>query len=200
MAEAEFDLARCLASVLQHDEEAARTLVDRLYPQVIRIVRGHLPRRAAEQDLAQEIFAKLFSKLQDYRPQQSVPFENWVSRLAVRTCLDALRAEKRRPELRWGDLPEEQAAWLEFMLADDSAPPDSDAASARELLDRLLSQLKSEDRLVITLLDLDQKSVKEISQLTGWSIPLVKVRAFRARRKLRKVAQVFRERNVHERL
>jgi RNA polymerase sigma-70 factor (ECF subfamily) len=200
MQEGEFDLARCLASVLQHDEEAARTLVTRLYPQVIHIVRNHLPRRSAEQDLAQEIFAKLFSRLHEYEPQLTVPFEHWVSRLAVRTCLDALRAEKRRPEVRWGDLPEEQAAWLEFMLADDSAPPDSDAGAAREILDLLLSQLKSEDRLVITLLDLDRKSVKEIGQLTGWSIALVKVRAFRARRKLRKVAEAFQKRHAYERL
>ena len=86
------------------------------------------------------------------------------------------------------------------MIADDSAPPESDAASARELLGRLLSQLKAEDRLVITLLDLDQKSVTEISQLTGWSKALVKVRAFRARRKLRKVAEIFQKRHVYERI
>jgi len=199
MAEGEFDLAGCLASVLQHDDEAARALVERLYPQVIRIARGHLPQRTTEQDLAQEIFAKLFSRLQDYEPRQSVPFEHWVSRLAVRTCLDALRAERRRPELRWGDLPEDQAAWLEFMVADESTPPDTDAASAREIVDLLLSQLKPEDRLVITWLDLEQKSVREISQLTGWSSPLVKVRAFRARRKLRKLAAMFRERHLYER-
>ena len=200
MTEGEFDLAACLASVLEHDEEAARALVERLYPQVIYIVRGHLPKRAAEQDLAQEIFVKLFARLPDYQPQPAVPFEHWVSRLAVRTCLDALRAEKRRPELRWADLPKEQAAWMEYMLADDCAPPDSDAASARELLGRLLSQLKPEDRLVITMLDLDQKSVTEISQLTGWSKALVKVRAFRARRKLRKVAEIFQKRHVYERI
>jgi RNA polymerase sigma-70 factor (ECF subfamily) len=200
MAESEFDLARCLASVLQHDEEAARVLVERLYPQVIRIVRGHLPRRAAEQDLAQEIFAKLFSRLQDYEPRQSVPFEHWVSRLAVRTCLDALRAEKRRPELRWADLPEEQAAWLESMVAEESEPPDTGAASARELLEHLLSQLKPEDRLVITWLDLDQKPVKEVSQLTGWSLTLVKVRAFRARRKLRKLAERLGQKHAYEQL
>jgi RNA polymerase sigma-70 factor (ECF subfamily) len=198
MAEDEFDLAGRLASVLQHDEEAARALVEWLYPQVIHIVRGHLPRRAAEQDLAQEIFAKLFSKLQDYEPRQSVPFEHWVSRLAVRTCLDALRAEKRRPELRWSDLPEEQAAWLECMVADESAPPNTDAGSARELLERLLSQLRPEDRLVITWLDLDRKTAKEISHLTGWSVPLVKVRAFRARRKLRRVAEAFGRKHVYE--
>ena len=200
MAEGEIDLAACLASVLQHDEEAARALVERLYPQVIRIVRGHLPRRAAEQDLAQEIFAKLFSRLRDYESRPSVPFEHWVSRLAVRTCLDALRAEKRRPELRWGDLPEEQAAWLESMAAEESEPPDTDAASARELVECLLSQLKPEDRLVITWLDLDEKSVREISQLTGWSMTLVKVRAFRARRKLRKLAEAFRETHAYEEL
>ena len=72
-----------------------------------------------------------------------------------------------------------------------SAPPDSAAGSARELVGKLLSKLPPEDRLVITLLDLEEKSVKEISELTGWGQSLVKVRAFRARRKLRKLAKAF---------
>ena len=184
----------------QGDPEAARSLVAALHPQVIRIVRSHLPVRAAEEDLAQEIFAKLFTRLAQYQARSGVPFEHWVSRLAVRTCLDALRAERRRPELRWSDLPEEQSAWLDFMLVDESPPPDTAPASARELLEKLLAQLSPEDRLVISLLDLEEKSVKEIAQLTGWSSALVKVRAFRARRKLRKLAETFKTQNPHERL
>jgi len=57
----------------------------------------HLPSRAAEEDLAQDIFAKIFSRLDQYQPRHAIPFEHWVSRLAVRTCLDGLRAERRRP-------------------------------------------------------------------------------------------------------
>jgi RNA polymerase sigma-70 factor (ECF subfamily) len=114
--------------------------------------------------------------------------------------LDALRAERRRPELRWSDLPEEQSAWLEFMLTDESAPPDTAPASARDLLETLLAQLPAPDRFVINALDLEGKSVREIAQMTGWGMPLVKVRAFRARRKLRKLAESFKQKNPHERL
>lgn len=200
MTAPEGDLLRQVERARQGDPEASRSLVDALYPQVIRIVRSHLPVRAAEEDLAQEVFVKLFARLDQYEARSGVPFEHWVSRLAVRTCLDALRAERRRPELRWSDLPEEQSAWLEFMLVDEAALPDTAPASARELLEKLLSQLPPDDRLVICLLDLEQKSVREIAQLTGWNIPLVKVRAFRARQKLRKLAETFKQENPHERL
>jgi hypothetical protein len=62
-----------------------------------------------------------------------------------------------------------------------------DALASRELLFKLLDQLKPDDRMVIQLLDLDQHSIAEVSQLTGWNGSLVKVRAFRARRKLQKI-------------
>src|SRR3974390_2620339 len=98
MATGELDLEKCLQQARQQNQDAARALVEHLYPLVIRIVRGHLPRRMAEEDLAQEIFVKLFCRLGQYETRAGVPFEHWVSRLAVRTCLDALRAERRRPE------------------------------------------------------------------------------------------------------
>src|SRR5215471_17652651 len=104
MATGEFDLEQCLRQARLQEHEAARQLVEHLYPLVIRIVRSHLPRRMAEEDLAQEIFVKIFCRLDQYVARQGVPFEHWVSRLAVRTCLDALRFERRRPELRWSDL------------------------------------------------------------------------------------------------
>ena len=194
MATGEFDSARCLERVRQNDQDAAVALVEALYPLVIRIVRSHWSRPSDEEDLAQEIFLKLFARLDQYEARAGIPLEHWVSRLAVRTCFDALRAKGRRPEVRMGDLSEEQRAWLEFMTAEESAPPDSTAASALELVGRLLSQLPPEDRLVISLLDLEERSVKEIALITGWSVSLVKVRAFRARRKLRKLAEVFEER------
>ena len=179
-----FDLAGCLDRVRLRDQTAARELVEHLHPLVIRIVRAHLPRRVSEEDLAQDIFLKMFTRIDQY--QGSVPFTHWVSRIAVTTCIDQLRAQKRRPELRWADLSERETDVLDAVITNENDVAPDDALAARELVGKLLDQLKPEDRLVIQYLDLEQKSVAEISQLTGWNQTLVKVRAFRARRKLQR--------------
>jgi len=188
MADESFDLVGCLERVRQRDQVAARQLVEHLHPLVSRIVRSHLPRRVAEEDLAQDIFLKMFTRLEQY--QGNVPFPHWVSRIAVTTCIDQLRAQKRRPEFRWADLSENEAEVLDNVLTDERDVTPGDALAARELVHKLLDQLKPDDRLVIQLLDLEQKTIAEISALTGWNQTLVKVRAFRARRKLQKL---FRE-------
>lgn len=185
MADETFDLAGCLERVRRRDQAAARELVEHLYPLVIRIVRAHLPRRVPEEDLSQEVFLKMFTRIEQY--QGSVPFTHWVSRIAVTTCIDQLRAQKRRPEFRWADLSENEAGVLDSVLTSERDVAPDDALAARELVYKLLDQLKPEDRMVVQLLDLEQKSIAEISRLTGWNQSLVKVRAFRARRKLKKL-------------
>jgi RNA polymerase sigma-70 factor (ECF subfamily) len=185
MADEAFDFVACLGRVRQRDQIAARELVEHLYPLVIRIVRSHLPRRVAEEDLAQEIFLKMFTRLEQYKG--AVAFTHWVSRIAVTTCIDQLRAQKRRPEFRWADLSEQEAEVLDSVLTNEGDVAANDALAARELVDKLLGQLKPEDRLVLQLLDLEQRSVAEISGITGWNQSLVKVRAFRARGKLKKL-------------
>lgn len=187
MGDDSFDLVACLERVRQRDQVASRQLVEHLYPLVIRIVRSHLPRRVAEEDLAQDIFLKMFTRLAQY--QGSVPFPHWVSRIAVTTCIDQLRAQKRRPEFRWADLSENEAEVLDNVLTDERETTPGDALAARELVHKLLDQLKPDDRMVIQLLDLEQKTIAEISTQTGWNQTLVKVRAFRARRKLQKLFQ-----------
>ena len=187
MADESFDLPGCLERVRRRDQTAARLLVEHLYPLVIRIVRSHLPRRVAEEDLAQDIFLKMFTRLEQY--QGNVPFPHWVSRIAVTTCIDQLRAQKRRPEFRWADLSEKETEVLDNVLTDERDATPGDALAAKELVHKLLGQLKPDDRLVIQLLDLEQKTIAEISGLTGWNQTLVKVRAFRARRKLQKLFQ-----------
>lgn len=185
MLEETFDLAGCLERVRQRDQLAARELVEHLHPMVIRIVRARLPRRVAEEDLTQEIFLKMFTRIAQY--QGNVPFSHWVSRIAVTTCIDHLRAQKRRPEFRWADLSENEADVLDAVLTSDNAVDAGDALAAHELVHKLLGQLKPDDRLVLQLLDLEQKTLAEVSVLTGWNITLIKVRAFRARRKLQKL-------------
>jgi RNA polymerase sigma-70 factor (ECF subfamily) len=182
-----FDLAECLERVRRRDQAAARELVDHLYPQVFRIVRSRLPRRVAVEDLMQDVFLKMFSRLEQY--QGNVPFTHWVSRIAVTTCIDQLRRQQRRPEFRMADLSENEALVIDQVTADDSDRAPDDALAARELVEKLFAQLKPQDQLVLRLLDLEQKTIIEISALTGWSGSLVKVRAFRARRKLRKLFQ-----------
>lgn len=170
-------------AALAHDDNAARELVRRLYPLVAKIVRAHRPRRTAEEDLCQMIFIKVFQKLNQFSGK--VPLEHWVSRIAVNTCLNQIAAEKVRPEWRQADLSEEERAVVEN-LATSSAElsPDRRLAS-HQLVEHLLDLLKPAERLVIDLLYLQQRSVEEIRQLTGWSTSLIKVRAFRARRKMK---------------
>ena len=180
-----FDLAGCLDGVRRRDQAAARALVDHLYPLVIRIVRSHLPRRVPEEDLAQEVFMKMFTRLGQY--QGAVPFPHWVSRIAVTTCIDHLRAQKRRPEFRWADLSENEAEVLDAVMTNENDVPANDAIAAHEIVHKLLAQLNAEDQMVIRMLDLEQKTIAEIAALTGWNQSLIKMRAFRARRKLQKL-------------
>lgn len=182
-----FDLVGCLDRVRQRDQAAARDLVDHLYPMVIRIVRSHLPRRVAEEDLAQEVFMKMFTRMGQF--QGAVPFSHWVSRIAVTTCIDHLRAQKRRPEFRWADLSENEAEVLDAVMTNENDVAANDALAAHELVHKLIEQLKPDDQTVIRLLDLEQKTIAEIALLTGWNQSLVKVRVFRARRKLQKLFQ-----------
>jgi RNA polymerase sigma factor (sigma-70 family) len=179
-----FDLAGCLDRVRKRDQIAARELVEFLHPMVIRICRSHLPRRVAEEDLAQEIFLKMFSRIDQYKG--AVPFTHWVSRIAVTTCIDHLRAQKRRPEFRWADLSERETQVLDSAISNENDVAPDDALAAKELVHKLLDMLSADDRLVIQYLDLDQKTIAEISAITGWNQTLVKVRAFRARRKLQR--------------
>ncbi len=174
-----------VAATLQGDEDAARELVRRLYPLVAKLVRAHRPVRSAEEDLCQMIFIKILQKLPQF--SGTVPLEHWVSRIAINTCLNQVQAEKVRPELREADLSEEQARVVRNLAATtDELAPDQSFAS-RQLVEHLMQALKPSERLVIDLMYLQDRSVAEIRSVTGWSAALVKVRAFRARRKMKQI-------------
>src|SRR5277367_1805185 len=125
MSESVFDMPACLERVRGRDEDAARLLFHHLYPLVIKVVRSHLPRRMSEEDLTQTVFMKVFANLNQYSGR--APLEHWVSRIAVNTCIKALRAEKVRPELRFADLSEDETGVLDWLaVADDDLQPDRD--------------------------------------------------------------------------
>jgi len=186
------DVAAALVPAARRDPEAARALVAHCHPLVVRLVRAHRARSLGEEDLVQEVYLKMFSKLDRYEPRAGVPFEHWLSRLTVRTCLDALRTEARRPHRRAASLTSAAEAWLDSLRGAAAAPPVDDALAARELVDALLARLQPADRLVLTLLDVEERTVAEVARSTGWSATLVRVRAFRARRRLRAAARELR--------
>ena len=185
----DFDVQECVRRVSGGDMVAAGELVEHLHPLVRRWVRNHLPRRESEEDLVQEVFLKLLQKVGSYQERAGVPFEHWVSRLAVRTCLDALRAERSRPEWRMADLGDGEREWLDYLMHRQMGEPEARDVEAKAIVTRLMEMLSAPDRLVLTLLDLEERSTQEIAQMTGWSRPMVKMRAMRARRKLRVVAE-----------
>ena len=170
-------------AALRHDDEAARQLVRRLYPLVAKMVRSHRPRRTSEEDLCQMIFIKVFQKLSQFSGK--VPLEHWVSRIAVNTCLTQIESERVRPELRHADLTEEEEAVVRNLAtAADELAPDNRLAS-RQLVEHLFEFLKPVERSIIDLLYLQGRSVEEIHQITGMGVAAIKVRAFRARQKMK---------------
>ena len=174
-----------VAAVLREDENAARELVRILYPLVAKLVRAHRPVRSAEEDLCQMIFIKVLQKLSQFSGQ--VPLEHWVSRIAVNTCINQIQSEKARPELREADLSQEQVAVINNLATTTGELAPDESFASRQLVEHLMTALKPAERLVIDLLYLQQRSVAEIRRLTGWSGALVKVRAFRARAKMKQL-------------
>jgi RNA polymerase sigma-70 factor, ECF subfamily len=192
MDETPLDVSACLNQVRAGDESAARALMAHLQPLVTKIVRSHRARRTGEEDLMQAVFVKVFTKLDQFRG--AVPFEHWVARVAVNTCLNQIAHERVRPEWRHADLSEEEEQVVQNLAATDQPLAPERALASRELVDKMLAALRPEDRLVIQWLHLEEKSVEEIKQLTGWSTALVKVRAFRARQKMKKhLAELMKE-------
>ena len=176
--------AELIAAVLQGDAASFEPLIIKYSPRVFATARRYARRESEVEDIVQEVWLKAFQKLGSFRGE--APFEHWLMRLAVRTCYDFLRGHQRNRETVFSELTEPENDWLERFAQDpDAAAEDADAA--RALVERLLAQLSPQARLVITLLEIEDRSVKEIAKLTGWSVPLVKVRAFRARAEMRKL-------------
>lgn len=180
----ELDDAELVRRVLGGDEPAFEALVLRYQGRIFATARRYARREDEVGDIVQEVFIKVHQRLDTFRGD--APFEHWLMRLAVRTCYDFLRVHQRNREDHFTDLSPEEVDWLERYAADPDTAEESESA-ARTLVEKVLESLSPEARLVITLLEIEDRSVKEIASLTGWSIAAVKVRAFRARAEMRKV-------------
>ena len=176
--------AELIAAVLAGNAASFEPLVQKYSPRVFATARRYARRESEVEDIAQEVWLKAFDKLKSFRGE--APFEHWLMRMTVRTCYDFLRAHQRNRESSFSEISDTEDDWLErFAVAPDTVSHHADAAKL--LVERVLEKLSPEARLVITLLEIEDRTVKEIAELTGWSVPLVKVRAFRARSEMRKI-------------
>jgi RNA polymerase sigma-70 factor (ECF subfamily) len=169
-----------------HDEfaELVRRHQSRVFAILYRYERDH----QRLEDLAQETFLKVWRSLAQFDAR--APFQHWLSRIAVNVALDHLRRQKRvRNEIGFPELGDDALEWLHTEDGDRAIA----AAEARAILDAAMRELSVHDRLVLTLLEIEERSVKEISALTGWSGVTVRVRALRARARLKKVLQQLKD-------
>jgi RNA polymerase sigma-70 factor (ECF subfamily) len=175
---------------LEGDEAAFEQLVSRHGRRVFAIARHFFRHPETVEDIAQETFSKAFFSLASYR--RGASFEQWLAKIAVNNCYDELRKRKKRGEMTLADLTEDEGLWLENKLARASFEihlNEAERERAAEVAGKLMAGLPVSDQLILTLLHAEERSVREIAQLMGWSEAKVKIRAFRARHAMRRALE-----------
>ena len=177
-----------VAAARAGDESAFSRLFERHRRLVSRLGYRFFSRRDQVEEIIQESFIKAYFALDDFQGGGDKSFVSWLARIAVRTCYDELRRARRRGESSIGDLSEDEAAYLHERLRDLSAGGNVEGvAISRDLANKLLARLRPDDRMVLALLKLEELSIAEISNLTGWTTAKVKMRSHRAQRGLRQL-------------
>jgi RNA polymerase sigma-70 factor, ECF subfamily len=171
----ELSEAQLVHASVAGDEDAFATLVRRHQGRVFRLASRFFRQRQDVEEVAQETFLRAWLKLGTYGGR--APFEHWLTRLCLRCAYDRLRRPGRSPE---------SSAWPVPEMASDGPAPDP---TARLEVERLLTRLQPADRFLLVLLEAEGWSVAEIAERLGWSRVNVKVRAHRARQRLRRVLE-----------
>jgi RNA polymerase sigma-70 factor (ECF subfamily) len=170
------------------DESAFAEIVRRYSPRVFSVASRFFRQRSLVEEAAQEVFLKAYTQLGSFEGRGSL--EGWLTRIATNTCLNMVRGAKRRPEFTVSDLTDDEASWLDQQSAGDGeAPSVENELVATDLADRVLSVLSPEDQQALLMIDGEDASIKEVAEVTGWSESKVKVRAFRARKKVREAME-----------
>jgi RNA polymerase sigma-70 factor (ECF subfamily) len=165
------DVRHCLGG----DGDAYRRLIERHQKQVSAMMWRFSRDPEVHEELVQDVFVQAYESLANYRAR--APFAHWLARIATRVGYAHWKRQKREKAIEtvpledWHHIPEEPPAEME-------------PAEAGELLHKLLAELPPRDRLVLTLRYVEDHSVEKTAELTGWSQTMVKVQAWRARKKL----------------
>ena len=165
------------------DQEAFEELVRRHQHRVFAVASGILRRREDVEDIAQQVFVKAYFSLKRF--DQRAAFSTWLYKITVNECWDLLRKKKVRPLVYEADLSEEQARMIEVSEEKGSRAPDISARlEARQRVERLLEGLDERDRLMLILKEVEGFSIEEIAEVLNLNGNTVKVRLFRARRRV----------------
>ncbi|MFC7338762.1 RNA polymerase sigma factor [Haloferula chungangensis] len=165
-----------LAQVRTGDDESARLLVDRLYPRVAAIITPLLPRRSEVEDLAQEVFLRVFEHLDRFRGGS---FPAWVSVITRRVCYDALRKQRVRPEWSFSEIDPDR----NFEVS--ATPASQTDFDAPRIIATLFSRMPAEQAWLLREVELREKPISQVAQEMGWTSGAARLRLMRARRKLR---------------
>lgn len=180
-----------IEKVLGGNRDAFAILLERHEGHVSRLVAAHVPGDQVA-EVAHEAFIRAYKSLGGYRPEK--PFRNWLTTIALRTCKDYWRKRYRSREAPVSDLSENGQQWLDAAMAPQSTESFESMArqrEAREVLNAVLGRLSPTDRMVLTMSYLEGHSNKETAQMLDISVPNVKIRAYRAKRKLRAYLQRY---------
>jgi RNA polymerase sigma-70 factor (ECF subfamily) len=165
------------------DQEAFEELVRRHQHRVFAVAGGILRRREDVEDISQQVFLKAYFSLKRF--DQRAAFSTWLYKITVNECWDLLRKKKVRPLVYESDLSEEQARQVVAAEEKDAGRPDtSERLEARQRVERLLEGLDERDRLMLILKEVEGFAVEEIAEVLDLNANTVKVRLFRARRRL----------------
>ena len=168
------------------DESAFAEIVRRYSPRVFSFSSRFFRRHDLIEEAAQEVFLKAFTQMKNFEGRGSL--EGWLTRITVTTCINILRATKPQAEMTVSDLTEDESAWLEDKLLNAASArhqTEEDKLVAADLVNRVLETLPAEDVLILQMIEGEGASIKEASAATGWSESKVKIKAFRARRRMR---------------
>ena len=175
--------------VVGGDVDCFEELITRYQSRVFGMARKYFRNESDAEDVVQTIFTKTFQKLSSYKG--TAPFEHWFMRLSVNTCYDALRRKRNRPDQTISDMLFDDESWQDRLGNIPDASDRVGLEEARELVHTVLGQISDRARIVLTLQELEGRTIKEIAEITGWSESLVKVQAFRARKEMRASVERF---------
>ena len=168
------------------DTRAFDELVRRHQGMIVGILYHFCPHKAELEDLAQETFIKAYRKIDQWKP--SGTFVHWLKRIAYNTGYDYFRSNRRNP-IRLAEKEGEKADnYLEQIPQAEQAVQETENT---ELVQKILSHLPPDDRMILTLQYLKEFSITEIADQMGWSESKIKVRSFRAKKKLKKVLERY---------
>ena len=175
--------------VVGGDVDCFEELITRYQSRVFGMARKYFRNESDAEDVVQTIFTKTFQKLSSYKG--TAPFEHWFMRLSVNACYDALRRKRNRPDQTISDMLFDDESWQDRLGNIPDASDRVGLEEARELVYTVLGQISDRARIVLTLQELEGRTIKEIAEITGWSESLVKVQAFRARKEMRASVERF---------